>query len=107
MSHRASPAHACRRRARSTRASAVLGCLSVLASTAGATPSCSMPGTGWCVARRFADDIPNGELGFRFGEPLDADGDGHADVAAGSRWKLQQKTLQSGSATVWAGATGD
>ena len=54
----------------------------------GATPSCSAPGTGWCVARRFAGDVPSGELGFRFGEPLDVDGDGHADVAAGARFKL-------------------
>jgi hypothetical protein len=58
------------------------------------------------VARRFAGSAPRGELGFRFGEPLDADGDGHADVAAGARFKLQQKVLQNGSATVWSGATG-
>src|SRR5262249_23933545 len=50
--------------------------------------------------------IRRGELGFRFGEPVDVDGDGHADVAAGARFKLQQKTLQNGDATVWSGATG-
>ncbi len=48
----------------------------------------------------------HGELGFRFGEPLDVDGDGHADIAAGTRFKLQQKTSQAGSAAVWSGATG-
>jgi hypothetical protein len=46
-----------------------------------------------------------GELGFRFGEPLDVDGDGKADIAAGARFTLQG-TLQNGSATVWSGATG-
>ena len=51
------------------------------------------PGTGWCVARRIAGTVPGGELGFRFGEPLDVDGDGHADIAAGARFKLQQATL--------------
>jgi hypothetical protein len=67
---------------------------------------CSSPGAGWCVVRRFAGDVPGGELGFRFGEPLDVDGDGHADVAAGARFKLQQGTLQNGSASVWSGASG-
>jgi hypothetical protein len=67
---------------------------------------CAEHGPGWCVARRIEGSVPGGELGFRFGEPLDADGDGHADVAAGARFKLQQGTLQNGSATVWSGATG-
>jgi hypothetical protein len=34
------------------------------------------------------------------------DGDGHADVAAGARFKLQQKTLQAGCVEVWSGASG-
>jgi len=58
------------------------------------------------LARRISGDLKDGELGFRFGEPLDADGDGHADVAAGARFKLQRGTLQAGDATVWSGATG-
>jgi hypothetical protein len=58
------------------------------------------------VARRFPGSVRNGELGFRFGEPLDVDGDGHADVGAGARFKLQQGTQQNGSAAVWSGATG-
>lgn len=36
-----------------------------------ATPPCSTPGSGWCLARRFPGTTKNGELGFRFGEPLD------------------------------------
>ena len=100
----ASPALRCRRRARSTILATVL--LPFLPHLAHASAPCSTPGTGWCVARRFTGDVPNGELGFRFGEPLDADGDGHPDVPAGSRWKLAQKVLQNGNANVWSGATG-
>ena len=70
-------------------------------------PPCSASGDGWCVARRVSGTEYRGELGFRFGAPLDVDGDGHADIAAGTRFKLQQKVLQNGSASVWSGATGD
>ena len=105
MKNEASPARACRRRRRSASIAAVLlGCFSV-PGFAGTTP-CSAPGAGWCLARRIAGSVPQGELGFRFGEPLDVDGDGRADIAAGARFKLQQKTLQNGSAAVWSGASG-
>jgi len=57
------------------------------------------------VAHRFPGDVPKGELGFRFGEPLDADGDGRADPAAGARFKLQD-TFQSGNVIVFSGASG-
>jgi hypothetical protein len=67
---------------------------------------CPSAGDGWCRARRFPGTVPRGELGFRFGEPRDVDGDGHADVAAGARFKLRSGTLQSGDTTVWSGATG-
>jgi len=103
----ASPARACRRRRLS--GVAALLCYPIpgfaLPSSARATVSCTAPGTGWCVARRFAGSVPKGELGFRFGEPLDVDGDGHADISAGARFKLQG-TFQSGSAAVWSGASG-
>lgn len=49
--------------------------------------------------------MPKGELGFRFGEPLDVDGDGHADVAAGARFALVGSE-RSGKAAVWSGANG-
>jgi FG-GAP-like repeat/FG-GAP repeat len=78
----------------------------VFTRSSGAVASCAKPGAGWCLARRFAGSVPTGELGFRFGEPLDVDGDGHADIAAGARFKLQQKTLQNGNAAVWSGANG-
>ncbi len=58
------------------------------------------------MARRFPGNVWNGELGFRFGEPLDVDGDGRADVAAGARFKLQSKVFQAGDASVWSGRTG-
>ncbi len=81
----------------------------VLAATAPsvAAPQCADLSKGWCVARRFSGDIPQGELGFRFGEPLDSDGDDRADVAAGARFKLKDNLLQNGVATVWSGATGE
>ena len=58
------------------------------------------------MARRFAGSVRSGELGFRFGEPLDLDGDGHADIAAGARFKLWHGNQQNGSATAWSGASG-
>ncbi len=111
MKNEASPARACRRRPLSASTAAVLlSCLPIpglaLASSARAIAPCSAPGAGWCLARRIAGSLRNGELGFRFGEPLDVDGDGHADIAAGARFKLQQKTLQNGNAAVWSGASG-
>jgi hypothetical protein len=104
----ASPAPRCRRRR--VRALSVLACCSSIASLAFAgppvaAPPCAKPGSGWCVARRVSGRVPQGELGFRFGEPLDVDGDRRADVAAGARFTLQGK-LQNGSAAVWSGATG-
>lgn len=79
---------------------------SCIATARAAVEPCTTPGSGWCLARRFPGTVAGGELGFRFGEPLDADGDGHADVAAGARFELQQGTLQNGNAVVWSGATG-
>ena len=101
----ASPAATRRRRRLSTLPAFLLCCSSAFPSSAGTISSCTTPGAGWCLARRFPGDVARGELGFRFGEPLDVDGDGHADVAAGARFKLQG-TFQSGSAMVWSGATG-
>jgi len=86
--------------------SAVSALLWSLAAQAAAIPACPEPGSGWCIARRFAGSIPGGELGFRFGAPLDMDGDGRADVAAGARFKLQG-TNQTGMAAVWSGANGN
>ncbi|HWP64475.1 MAG TPA: FG-GAP-like repeat-containing protein [Candidatus Limnocylindria bacterium] len=108
MRNPTSPARSGRRRPLPTALAVVLCALPVGAlgepEPVAATP-CSEPGAGWCVAHRFPGDVPQGELGFRFGEPLDADGDGRADVAAGSRFKLQG-TFQSGSATIWSGTSG-
>ena len=110
MKNVASPGRASRRRRLSTATAAVvLSCLSLhglFPSSAGAATFCSTPGAGWCVARRIAGRDRHGELGFRFGEPLDVDGDGRADIAAGARFKLQRGVFQSGSAAVWSGASG-
>jgi hypothetical protein len=76
------------------------------ASPAHAWTPCTEAGSGWCLERRISGDAPGGELGFRFGSPLDADGDGTADIAAGSRFKLVLGTYQNGKAAVWSGKTG-
>ena len=104
----ASPARTCRRRRLSTVTAAVLvSCLAApVVAFAKATVSCADPGTGWCVARRIVGTDRASELGFRFGEPLDVDGDGHADIAAGARMKLWHGNQQNGTATVWSGASG-
>jgi hypothetical protein len=109
----AAPAHACRRRASFPPRSFVtplLVTLLVLAATpaaGGAAPFCtSTKAPGWCIARRFAGTVKGGELGFRFGEPLDVDGDRRADVAAGARFKLWRGNQQNGVVDVWSGASG-
>lgn len=71
----------------------------------GAPPCATDSGDGWCVARRFLGEFPQGQLGFRFGEPLDVDGDGVADLAAGSR-SAKDGTHEAGTAGVWSGKTG-
>lgn len=68
-----------------------------------AAPACGRGTTGWCVAARFPGNTPEGELGFRFGEPLDYNGDGRVDIAAGSRFYAHEGYL-SGRVTVWSGA---
>jgi hypothetical protein len=116
----ASPARSCRRRRCAAVAALLCSSVGAIAPSRGgdristpaetsppkAAPSCSAPGSGWCLARRFPGTVPRGELGFRFGEPLDVDGDGRADVAAGARFELRDRTLQSGNAAIWSGASG-
>lgn len=109
----AAPVSRSRRRLRFASAAALLVGLgfggstpALPASGAVVAPRCGAASTGWCVSRRFAGSDRNGELGFRFGEPLDGDGDGKADVAAGARFKLWHGTQQNGTATVWSGRDG-
>ena len=52
-----------------------------------ATPCSTPSGTRTCLISSSAGDVPHGELGFRFAEPADVDGDGKADLAAGGRFK--------------------
>ncbi|HYC53742.1 MAG TPA: integrin alpha [Candidatus Binatia bacterium] len=68
--------------------------------------ACADAGSGWCLARRITGDVPGGELGFRFGEPLDVDGDRAADIAAGTRFKMLGGVRQNGGASIWSGRTG-
>ncbi len=85
----------------------LFGAVSSLATTpAFALEPCARVESGWCLARRVSGEVPGAELGFRFGEPLDVDGDGVADPSAGARFKLAPGSLQNGWAAVWSGATG-
>lgn len=54
-----------------------------------------------CRALRMSGLDPHGELGFRFGEPIDLDGDGTKDIVAGARRTGDQDT---GAALAWSGA---
>ena len=54
---------------------------------------------------RIAGDAPRGELGFRFGAPRDADGDGSADIAAGARF-TDIRGNQEGAVCVWSTSGG-
>lgn len=68
---------------------------------------CSAPDTGWCLARRIQGEVAEGEFAFRFGAPRDVDGDGHADLAGGTRFRRKPgTTLQNGHAGIWSGASG-
>ena len=55
------------------------------------------------AALRIPGDAPRGELGFRFGAPRDADGDGIADIAAGARF-TDIRGNQEGTVSVWSTA---
>jgi hypothetical protein len=87
-------------------ASLALALLLGARSPALALPPCSGVASGWCVALRISGIVPGGGLGFRFGSPLDMDGDGTADVAAGSRFKVGKGAYKNGFVEVWSGATG-
>lgn len=56
-----------------------------------------------CRELRIQGLDPRGELGFRFGEPRDVDGDGDMDFVAGSRRAIDGET---GEAMAWS-ATGE
>ncbi len=55
------------------------------AAACGAEPCPGPIEDGICRAQRIDGLDPHGELGFRFGEPLDLDGDGVEDLVAGAR----------------------
>jgi hypothetical protein len=66
-----------------------------------ASPCATPSSENTCLALRVVGTSDNGQLGFRFGPPLDVDGDGIADLAAGARYGEID-----GTAGVWSGATG-
>ncbi|HVV81563.1 MAG TPA: integrin alpha [Kofleriaceae bacterium] len=83
------------------RACAAAGLLTaLLGGCGGGDAPCAGPTVdGACRALRIAGIDPHGELGFRFGEPMDLDGDGRADVVGGSRLAGAGAT---GEAAAWS-----
>ena len=73
------------------------------------TPSCQRTIDALCLIARIPGTTPGGELGFRFGPPLDANGDGVADIAAGARFTRfdTDPSNQLGVASVWSGTRSD
>lgn len=63
------------------------------------------PGIVLEEALRIPGDARRGELGFRFGAPRDADGDGIADIVAGARF-TDLRESQEGTVAVWSTAGG-
>ena len=57
------------------------------------------------VVQRIAGESENGELGFRFTPPVDVDGDGVSDIAAGARFTDLECT-QMGTVGIWSTASG-
>jgi hypothetical protein len=61
-------------------------------------------GAGQRLVRRapLPGQRPKGELGFRFGEPLDVDGDGAPTLPPARRMGAPAEDLQNGKAFVWS-----
>lgn len=77
------------------RVAASLVALAVVACSDDSCPDPSSDRT--CRVARIAGTVAEGQLGFRFGEPLDVDGDGRADIVAGAR-----HAGPNGEAGVWS-----
>lgn len=57
-----------------------------------------------CLVTRIDGSEQLGQLGFRFGEPLDLDGDGHGEVVAGARYASEVGVWSSGEKiSGWSG----
>src|SRR5688572_12326628 len=90
------------------RLAGLIACLAAARSIPGcvsAPEAPARPGVVLEEALRIPGDAPRGELGFRFGAPRDADGDGVADIAAGARFTDLRET-QEGTVSVWSSAGG-
>lgn len=68
-------------------------------------PKCLRTHGDLCLIARIAGEAKGGELGFRFDSPLDATGDGIADIAAGARFTIfpEKPGSQAGTASLWSG----
>lgn len=63
--------------------------------------------TDACSTRRWQGEHRGGELGFRFSSPLDMNGDGISDLAAGSRFSDIDGAADVGVVYAWSGVSGD
>lgn len=59
-----------------------------------------------CVTARWLGEHEGGELGNRFSPPLDMNGDGVADLGAGSRFSHVASLERVGTAYAWSGVSG-
>lgn len=60
-----------------------------------------------CLLLRITGTAEGGDLGFRFGPPLDVSGDGVADLAAGARFTRFPEAPHDnvGTASIWSGTS--
>lgn len=59
-----------------------------------------------CVVQHWIGSDPEGELGIRFGSPLDVNGDDIADIAIGAAFADLGSTEDAGIVYAWSGASG-
>src|SRR5690606_36472438 len=78
--------------------STLIAVLGALSAGCGDAPCSEADADGACRTLRVMGIDPAGELGFRFGEPADLDGDGVEDIVAGSRFAGDGN---AGEALIW------
>ncbi len=80
-----------------------LAAILLLMACANDTATCTSP---LCATSAWQGERTGGELGFRFSSPLDSNGDGVSDLAAGARFTDLAGTSDLGVVIAWSGLTG-